>query len=167
LAGSLMYFVQMHTVEKGAVLSSPSSSRAFYVTLGRTSCFTKVNLPGDAIASDTGLDHRQGITGYEAIEIQALAQLRALDLRRGPDDFLPLSVIAEELQLPPDGVSEAIRTSVGKDVLARLIRCHERSCRPDESRAAIDRYKSQVATLPGTPFFELLLLDMSTNRCIS
>jgi len=72
LVGSLMYFIEAHAGEKGVVLSSPSASRALYVTQGQASCFTRVGLPGAALAVDSGLDHRLGTTGYEEIESRAL-----------------------------------------------------------------------------------------------
>jgi hypothetical protein len=165
LFGATMYFIDGHAVEKGVVLSSPSAPYAVYVTQGQASCFAMVALPGPAFATNAGLEYGSGMTGYDEVERQALARLQGLDLRRGSDDFVPLSTIAEGLQLPPDGVREAIRTNAGKDALAALARCHEQSCSREESKAVIDRYKTQVATSSDAPFFELLLLDMSANRC--
>jgi len=165
LFGWQMYFIEAHAMDKGAVLTSPSAPYALYVARGQASCFAKVDLPGPALATRAGLEHRSGTTQYEEIERLALARLDKLDLRRGPGDFLPLTAISETLQLPPDGVSEAIRTSAGKDALAALARCSERSCSGEESRAVIDRYRTRSDAPVDTPLFELLLLQMSAHRC--
>jgi hypothetical protein len=160
-----MYFIEAHAVQKGAVLSSPSAPYALYVTRGPTSCFTKVDLPGAALASDSGLEHKFGITGYDEVERQASARLRELDSRREPDDFLPISAIAEALRLPPDKLNEAIKTGAGKDTLAVLVRCDEQLCSSEARKAAVDRYKAQLEAPSETSLFELLLLDMSVHRC--
>ena len=46
LFGSLMYFIEANVVGNGAILSSPSAPYALYVTLGKTSCVAKLDLPG-------------------------------------------------------------------------------------------------------------------------
>ncbi len=166
LFGALMYFIEAHTVMRGVVLSSPSAPYALYVTQGQANCFAKVDLPGPALATATGLDHRRGLTPYDEIEDQALVQLHKLDLRRGPDGFLSLSAIAEELNLPPDQVRAEIRTGAGEDALAELVRCHEESCGREARKTAIDRYKVQSGMSSDIPFFELLLLEMSAHRCV-
>jgi hypothetical protein len=91
--------------------------------------------------------------------------LKALDARRETNDFLALSAIAEELQLPLDGVRQAIRTGAGQDALAALTKCHEHLCSREESKAAVDQYKIEIMATTDAPFFELMLLDMSANRC--
>jgi hypothetical protein len=57
----LMYFIESRAVKLGMVLSSPSTPFALYVTRGSTSCFVKVDLPGAALATNAGLEHKFGI----------------------------------------------------------------------------------------------------------
>jgi hypothetical protein len=161
----LMYFVEASPTENGVVLSSPSAPFALYLTRGQTSCFLKIDLPGAPLATKSGLEHRFGITRYVDIERQALARLHELDLRRGPDAFLPLSAIAEFLDLPLDSIRETIKTSEGTDALAALAHCNEQQCGKEQHEAPISRYKSELASRLEAPLLELLLLDMSVHRC--
>ena len=165
LFGSQMYFIEAHAVKKGAVLSSPSAPYALYLTHGPTSCFTKVDLPGPALASDSGLEHKFGTTGYDEVEKQASARLSELESRREPDDFLPFSTIAERSQFPPDRITEVIKTDAGKNTFAALASCDEHLCSGEVRKAAVDRYKAKLEALSQIPLFELLLLDMSVHRC--
>jgi DNA-binding beta-propeller fold protein YncE len=168
LFGSLMYFIEERVMERGVVLSSPSSPFALYVTLGKTSCFSKIDLPGPALAAAEGLQHRLGITRYSEIESQALAHIRELDGQRTALGILGLAEIAKLSGIPADKVKETIKTPEGNAALDKIVQCiDKKNCSGGQAESALYAYKSQVmSSSQEGHLFELLYLDMSVHRCV-
>jgi hypothetical protein len=161
--GSLMYFIEARAVGAGAVLSSPSAPYALYVTLGKTSCITKLDLPGPPLATDAGLKHRSGITRYEELEKLALRHLRQIDARRGNHGFLPPSEIGHLLGTDQDAV-EVLPGEWGKQAAERLEKCaagqfDDEACRRLPGELKTDALQNSMS------LFVLLAIDGSTGRC--
>lgn len=161
--GSLMYFIEARVVGDAAVLSSPSAPYALYVTLGKTSCITKLDLPGPPLATDAGLQHRSGTTRYEEIETLALRHLRRIDVRRGADGFLPPSEIGNLLGTDKNA-AQVLPGDWGKRAAERLATC-ARGQSDDEACRRLPGELKAGALQNGLSLLVLLAIDGSTGRC--
>lgn len=167
LFGSLMYFIEARVVDGGVILSSPSAPYALYVTLGQTSCFAKVDLPGPPLATPTGLEHRLGVSRYDDLEKLAVARLRELDARRGPNGFLPLAEIAKSLGLGDAAIAVMLKGDWGRQAADRLGGCGSGQYGEEECSRSVEGLKDDVIARSGSSLFELLLIDSSGHRCVN
>jgi hypothetical protein len=167
LFGSLMYFIEARVLEDGVILSSPSAPYALYVTLGPTSCFAKLDLPGPPLATPTGLEHRLGVSRYDDLEKLALARLRELDARRGPNGFLAPAEIAKSLGLGDAAVAALLNGDWGRQAADRLGGCGSGKYGEEECRRLVAELKDDVVSRSGSSLFELLVIDSSGHRCVN
>jgi hypothetical protein len=167
LLRGLMYFIEAHALPDAVVLSSPSISYALYVTTGRSSCMARVDLPAPPLATEEGLAHSFGTTAYQDVEKTARQRLYRADAARHPDEVLGTGELAQALETSETAVAGAIQSSEAKEAMAALDSCSRRQCSTAEREAVMSRFKASAMANPGLSFFELVLIDMRSHRCLA
>jgi len=165
LFGSLMYFIEANVVGNGAILSSPSAPYALYVTLGKTSCVAKLDLPGPPLATAAGLEHRLGVSRYEDLAQLGASRLREMDARRGSNGYLAPVEAGRSLGANDDLTELVFKGDWGRRAADQLGKCGSGEYGQEKCDQLSRKLKQEAVSGSGSSLFALLLVDSSANRC--